>query len=219
MVEGIMNMKRLLTFVQIILAAFLLAACGPEAEPIASEPEVVTVDGQQPEPTETPVPPTNTPEPPTSTPEPLTPTVEPTATPVPPTATAEPPTPTPGSDLAEEDLFGYWAQLLFTLELNPDGTYVIVWPAEPGDEQPKEFGTYVLANGSLTFRPESYELTGATSIDGCDDGTVYTYTASFSDRDPRFLKLVVSGSDNCGYRAHQWSQEPVWQLLEKYSAE
>ena len=214
-----MNMKRLLTFVQIVLMALLLVACGSEAEPIVSEPEVVTVNVQQPEPTETPVPPTSTPEPPTSTPEPPTPTVEPTPTPVPPTATPEPPTPTPQPDLAEEDLFGYWGHLLFTLELNPDGTYVTVWPAEPGDEQPKEFGAYVLENGTLAFQPESYELTGAPTIDGCDKGIAYTYKASFSDGDPRFLKLVVSGNDSCDYRAYQWSQEPVWQLLEKYSAE
>jgi hypothetical protein len=214
-----MNMKRLLTFVQIVLVALLLAACGSEAEPTVSEPEIATVTETPVPPTTTPEPPTNTPEPPTSTPEPPTSTLEPTPTPVPPTSTPEPPTPTPQPELAEEDLFGYWGHILFTLELNPDDTYVIVWPAESGVEQPKEFGTYVLQNGSLAFRPESYELTGAPTIDGCDKGMAYTYKASFSDGDPRFLKLVVSGNDNCGYRAQQWSQEPVWQLLEKYSAE
>jgi len=78
-----MNAKRFL-YLELLVVALILAACGPEATP---------------EPTATPLPPTDTPVsaptpgPPTPTPEPPTLTPEPsTSTPVPATPTPEPPT-------------------------------------------------------------------------------------------------------------------------------
>lgn len=209
-----MHARRGLFFLLLILA-LSLAACSSQGETAAGEAAVANdpPTGIAIAPTNTPVPETNTPSAPTATTEP------PTPTPRPPTPTPQPPTPTPLPEMAAEDLYGRWGQALFTLTLNPDGTYLLEWPAEVGDETPLERGGYVLQKGVLSFMPESYEATGTPTIDGCDDGKRYAYTASFSDGDPRFLKLVVSGSDGCGYRAHQWSQEPVWQLLESFSAE
>jgi hypothetical protein len=212
-----MNTKRFLLFIQLVLLVLFLAACGSEAEPIMTEPAVEANTGEQALPTRTPVLPTNTPEPPTNTPEPPTPTVEPTPTSVPPTATAAPPTPTPQPEMLAEDLWGSWGQLLFTLDLYTDGTYLLTWPlnADMGDEQsPLEFGSYELVDGVLTFRPERYESTQDEII--CT-GNAYSYRASFSEGDSRFLKLVVEGVDDCVWRARQWYAEPVWQLMEKYS--
>lgn len=119
-----------------------------------------------------------------------------------------------------EDLWGSWGHILFTLDLYTDGTYLLTWPGhiDEGYEQPLEFGTYELVDGVLTFRPERYESTEDPIIAGCDDGDSYSYRASFSEGDSRFLKLVVMGNDECGYRADQWYQEPVWQLMEKYTS-
>jgi hypothetical protein len=214
-----MNKKRNSLALLLLFLAILLAACGSDANSAEAEPGTATENTQVVPPTNTPLQPTDTPIPPTATAEPATATPEPpTSTPEPPTPTPEPPTPTPLPELSAEDLYGRWGHILFTLALNSDGTYIMLWPSEPEDEQPQEIGTYDLAEGVITFRPDTYELTGAATIDGCDNGKTYAYAASFSNGDSRFLKLI-DGSDTCEYRARQWSQEPVWQLLEKYSAE
>jgi hypothetical protein len=105
------------------------------------------------------------------------------------------------------------------MELYADGTYFILWPAESGYENPGEFGAYQLDQGVIMFQPERYEKTGSPTIDGCHDRKPYTYAASFSEGDPRFLKLVEMGTDPCRWRAKIWNAEPAWQLMEKYSVE
>lgn len=207
-----MSMNHMLTFLWVGLLVFLMAACSSESEPVTPEPEAVSADVEQESATETPVPPTNTPEPPTLT-------MDPTATAEPPTPTPEPPTPTPMPEITVEELYGSWGHILFTLDLYPDGTYLLKWPhhVDEGYEQPLEYGRYEFVDGVLTFQPERYEATEDPVIEGCDRGDPYSYRASFSEGDSRFLKLVVVGNDECGYRAIQWYQEPVWQLMEKFT--
>ena len=95
-----MNAKRFL-YLGLLVAALILAACGPKAAPEPTATPLPPTDTPAPPvtlepPTSTPEPATATPEPPTSTPEPPTATPEPpTSTPEPPTPTPEPPTPTP----------------------------------------------------------------------------------------------------------------------------
>jgi hypothetical protein len=212
-----MNTKRFLLFIQLVLLVFFLIGCGSEAEPIMTESAVEADNVEQELPTETPILPTHTPEPPTNTPEPPRPTVEPSSTDVPTTSTSLPPTPTPQPEMSTEDLWGSWGQILFTLDLYTDGTYLLTWPYEVdlGYEQPLEFGSYELVDGVLTFQPKRYESTEGPIM--CVDDNPYSYQASFSEGDSRFLKLVVEGQDDCQYRARQWYAEPVWQLMEKYS--
>ncbi len=186
--------RKLLTMTIVSLIGVLLAACGPQAEPVKEEQASTTEVVVQIEPTNTSVPPTDTPVPPTMTPE-------------------------PQPEISVEDLYGEWGQILFSMELHSDGTYALIWPYETGFEQPIEFGTFQLETNVVTFHPERYESTESPTIDGCHEGETYTYTASFSDGDTRFLKLIEEGIDPCGWRARHWNAEPVWQLMEKYSVE
>jgi hypothetical protein len=120
-------------------------------------------------------------------------------------------------EIAVEDLYGRWANTLFTLTLNPDGTYVILYPAEAGQEQPQEFGTYSLKDGNITFQPGEFVLTDAATLgDGCNQP--FAYAASFSEGDPRFLKLVLDFDSCDSWRARHWAADPVWQLMEKFEA-
>ena len=182
--------KRILANLAVFMMAILLVACGSQPESRAEKPAPAKVD-----PTETPFSPTNTPAPAT-----------------------ERPTNTPLPEMVLEELHGEWGHILFSLELHSDGTYLLVWPAEPGFENPEEFGTYQVEYNVIAFQPERYEATESPTIDGCHEGEAYAYTASFSDGDTRFLKLVENGTDPCGWRAGHWNAEPVWQLMEKYSS-
>ena len=178
------------------LLVLLLAACGTTPETITEETVPVTEAEVDVEPTNTPIPPADPP---------ISPTERPTKTPLP--------------DVAVEDIYGQWGHILFSLELYPDGTYLLLWPSEPDFENPREYGTYQLDGSVITFQPERYEATASPTIGECIEGKAYTYAASFSDGDTRFIKLVEQGTDPCGWRAGHWNSEPIWQLMEKYSAE
>jgi len=193
--ENLMN-RRILAMTIVSLIGVLLAACGSQPETVAEQQAPVTEAVERAEPIETPLPPTDTSIPPT-----------------------ERPTKTPLPEIMLGDLYGKWGVVLFQMELHPDGTYFLLWPADPGIENPKEFGTYQLDYNVITFQPDRYESTESPTIDGCHEGETYTYTASFSGGDTRFLKLIEKDTDPCGWRARQWNAEPVWQLMEKYPTE
>jgi hypothetical protein len=193
--ENLMLRKKL-TITIVFLVMLLLTACGSQPGSVNEEQAPVTEAASQAEPTNTSIPPTDTSIPPT-----------------------ERPTKTPLPEMALDDLYGKWGHTMFSVELFSDGTYFLLWPAESGIENPKEFGTYQLDYNVVTFQPERYESTESPTIDGCHEGEAYTYTASFSDGDTRFLKLVEEGTDPCGWRSRHWNADPVWQLMEKYSAE
>ncbi len=184
------------TMTMLLFLNFLLTACGAAQPPAEQETEI------KPDPTV-----------PTAT------RVPATATGIPATATEEPPTPLP--PIAAEDLHGRWGHLLFTLELNPDGSYVLGYPyhADDGEEQPRELGTYEVSNNLITFNPNTFEQAEDPIIDGCTEEDPYIYQATFTDNDARFLKLIVEGNDYCDYRAYQWAAEPVFQLMESYSTQ
>lgn len=172
----------------------LLVACGSQPKPVIEDQTPMTKEVAQVESANTPLPPTEIPIPPT-----------------------EHPTGTPLPEIALDDLYGKWSITLFSMELHPDGTYFLLWPAEGEYEYPKEFGAYQLDYNIITFQPERYESTESPTLDGCHDGKAYTYTASFSEGDTRFLKLIEKGTDPCGWRARMWNAEPVWQQMEKYA--
>jgi hypothetical protein len=116
-----------------------------------------------------------------------------------------------------DDIAGKWSLTLFTLSINPDGTYEVVWPAE-GEEGPHELGGYEFDGQVITFTPESYEPEPNSLIEGCE-GLVYSYRVSFPD-DPRFMRFS-DGDDPCGYRDFiGWaSTTESWQQLEKYTVD
>lgn len=206
-------MKLISSFFVVLL--FSLVAC-QTADP-APVPEVseatptLEIEPTAVPPTTTPIPPTVTPIPPTETSEP------PTAIPEPATSTPEPPTPTPEPALVLDDILGKWALSLFTLSINSDGSYEVVWPAEEG-EGPHELGVYEFDGRVITFTPESYEPGPNALIEGCE-GLVYSYQVSFPD-DSRFMSFSV-GDDPCDYRDFiGWaSTTESWQQLEKYTAD
>ena len=158
---------------------------------------------------------TDTPVPATATPVAATPT----ETPLP---TAEPATATPTTaPLPEpEDLWGRWANLLFSLSLMPDGSYEVVWPSE-SDTQSYELGTYTFDQGVLTFVPETFvEEAANPTLDGCREKQPYSYEVTVPD-DPRFMRLNQM-SYSCEFRSRHWDSagtttDEVWQQLEKYS--
>lgn len=188
--------KKVLTMLKVLLIGFVLAACGSRPKPVIQDQAPVTEEVVQAEVANTPLPPTDTSIPPT-----------------------ERPTGTQMPEIALDDLYGKWSITLFSMELHPDGTYFLLWPAEGEYEYPKEFGTYQLDYNIITFQPERYESTESPTIGKCIEGKTYTYMASFSDGDTRFLKLIEKGTDPCGWRSRMWNAEPVWQQMEKYIAD